>query len=126
MERNLLETGEIYRFVKENRGKYTLFIGAGLSRESGIKTSSEIIKELKRKIYKRYHAGEKTSRKKIDEWTNKQKWFKDTSNKYSAVLDKYFPSSGLRKDYFYKLIKGFLCLKKPKKVLCHNAIFQNF
>jgi NAD-dependent SIR2 family protein deacetylase len=100
----------MYRFIKEKKGKYTLLIGAGLSRESGIKTSSEIIVDLKRKIYKRYHPGEKPSRKKIDEWTNKQKWFKDTSNKYSAVLDKYFPNEGLRRDYFRRLIKG----KEPK------------
>ena len=110
MERNFIETREMYRFIKEKKGKYTLLIGAGLSRESGIKTSSEIIVDLKRKIYKRYHPGEKPSRKKIDEWTNKQKWFKDTSNKYSAVLDKYFPNEGLRRDYFRRLIKG----KEPK------------
>lgn len=109
MDKKFFETTEIYRFVKEKKGKYTLFIGAGLSRESGIKTSSEIIKDLKRKIYKRYHAGEKASKKKIDEWIGKQKWFKGPSNKYSAVLDKYFPNKGLRKDYFNRLIKG----KKP-------------
>ena len=106
MDRNFLETGEIYRFIKENRGKYTLFIGAGLSKESGIKTSAGIIKDLKRKIYKRYHERRKTSGEKIDEWINEQDWFKGQRNKYSAVLDKYFPNKGLRKGYFDRLIKG--------------------
>lgn len=109
MERNFLETGEIYRFIREKKGKYTLLIGAGLSRESGIKTSGEIIKDLKVKIYKSFHGGKKASGKKIDEWINAQDWFKSQRNKYSAVLDKYFPNKGLRKEYFDRLIKG----KKP-------------
>lgn len=100
--------------------KFTIFLGAGVSKSAGIPLASEIVESLSTKLYAKLYGNNKSSTdnkntQRIDTWLKKQPFY-DPENPYASVLDASFPNRIERAAYFNRLIMG----KSPSKT--HLAI----
>lgn len=106
------DVNTLANIVKENPDAFAVLIGAGVSRSAGILMACEIIDALLTDLYKRDVKEMKGRHAKIptrEQWMASEKWIQTSTNLYSDVLERRFPSQGQREKYFKRLIKG----KKP-------------
>ncbi|KHT23564.1 hypothetical protein RC98_21105 [Pectobacterium carotovorum subsp. carotovorum] len=79
-------------YIKTKSGSvpnYSLFLGAGASVTSGIKTAIELVSEWRREIYLRLSEEKLAKDEDIREWLsdNERDWY-DPSNEYSSLFEK--------------------------------------
>ena len=115
----------VYRTIDDllesfNRKKeITIFIGAGVSKSSGIPLASEIITSLGDRLYNENNS-KITKDENVDNWLKNQPFF-DPENPYASILDTAFPNKEERTKYFNTLMEG----KSPTKAHLSIAKLMN-
>lgn len=113
---------DLIRFIetKENKdvSNYSIFLGAGASRSSGISTASELINGWMKELYERYEAKQYIF-SKDSVFDNEQEdlirffeknyssWF-DSSNAYSSLFERKFDLAPQRRRFVEKEVDGKL------------------
>jgi tetratricopeptide (TPR) repeat protein len=102
--------------IRENKGKYILLLGAGVSASAGIplatydfKDSPSIVSRIKREVYRRFNNGKLLIDEEIDKWFKEQGWLQNPGTLYSDALDLIGITERERSDYLRKFFEG----KKP-------------
>ena len=96
---------------------FALFIGAGASASSGIKTASQIISEWHRQLY-----GQSKSVETFEKWLKKQDWYED-EEEYSILFEKTYDQRSQRRVYIEECVKdakpswGYIYLAN---IIAHN------
>lgn len=130
-----------YISIKENRetSNYSIFLGAGASRSSGIATAFELIVEWMEELYERYN-NKKFETSNIDNLNNRYKelklyfereqasWF-DATNPYSSLFERKFDLAPQRRRFIEKEVDeklpsiGYAYLVSLVKHNYFNSIF---
>jgi tetratricopeptide (TPR) repeat protein len=94
-EFELLPQSQVIRLIAQSdRREFTLFLGAGASRSSGVLLASEMIEEWQRMAFEdRAPAGAD-----FDSWCKKQPWF-GKEEAYSMLFEMLFPNPRARQKY---------------------------
>ncbi len=122
LKHKLRTVKDLIRFIetKENKdvSNYSIFLGAGASRSSGISTASELINGWMKELYERYEAEEYTF-SEDGMFDNEQEdlirffeknyssWF-DSSNAYSSLFERKFDLAPQRRRFVEKEVDGKL------------------
>lgn len=85
--------------------KFTIFLGAGVSKSAGIPLASEIVESLSTELYSNNKSPTDKNTQRINIWLKKQPFY-DPENPYASVLDVSFPNRIERAAYFERLISG--------------------
>lgn len=102
---------------------FALLIGAGASATSGAKTSSELIAEWHQQLYE-----QSKSEKPLEEWLEKQDWYKD-EEEYSILFEKVCDQPSQRRNFIEECIKdampswGYIYLANIIALNYFNVIF---
>lgn len=104
---------DIVQIIKNKRDevRFAVLLGAGASVTAGIPLASEMIKELKKKIYERETGSSSASDDEIDGWIKKQDWYKAIPSEelydreYSTVFEKYALSRPDGQAYISECVK---------------------
>lgn len=100
-----------------NTPNFALFIGAGASASSGIKTASRMITEWRRQLYEQSKSGET-----FEKWLKKQDWYED-EEEYSILFEKTYDQRSQRRVYIEECVKdakpswGYIYLAN---IIAHN------
>src|SRR5260221_11820947 len=89
----------IIRDTGKQRPYFAYFLGAGASRQSGVITTSEMIRVFKAKIIERECPKD---RKKDDEkitWLEAQDWYRQDGSEYSKCFERFAPTIRRRQWY---------------------------
>ncbi|MDR5609199.1 MULTISPECIES: SIR2 family protein [unclassified Arsenophonus] len=94
---------DLAEYIKINPGttpNYSLFLGAGASVTSGIRTASDLVDEWREEIYKRLSSAEYSGKENAIEWfkQNHTDWF-DSSNEYSSLFEMKFDLASQRRRF---------------------------
>lgn len=108
----------LIRQRSNNVPNFALLIGAGASVSSGIKSSSNMIKEWREQLY-----DESNSELSIQEWLGNQPWYND-EKEYSLLFEKLYDGRAQRRIYIEKSIEG----AKPSwgYIYLSNIIASNY
>ncbi|KAF5437705.1 Tetratricopeptide (TPR) repeat, partial [Candidatus Methanophagaceae archaeon] len=96
---------------------FALFIGAGTSASSGIKTASQMITEWRRQLYDPSKSDET-----FEEWLKEQDWYED-EEEYSILFEKTYDQRSQRRVYIEECVKdakpswGYIYLAN---IIAHN------
>jgi protein O-mannosyl-transferase len=86
--------------------RFAFFLGAGVSRQSGIITAGEMINHFKRCILDECCPdGLKTGEEK-DQWLAAQGWYKKEGGEYRSLFEQYEPKEIGRQRYIESIIEG--------------------
>lgn len=100
----LTKTGEHLANLILNRNddmaSYALFLGAGASQNSGIRTAEQMIDEWRRQLYAR-----QKTRMRYDNWLDKQSWYK-SDQEYGILFKELYDEPSQRRDYIEKCMEG--------------------
>jgi tetratricopeptide (TPR) repeat protein len=101
-----------------NTPNFALFIGAGASASSGIKTASQMITEWRRQLYEQSKSGET-----FEKWLKKQDWY-DDEEEYSILFEKTYDQRSQRRVYIEECVKD----AKPSwgYIYLSNIIARNY
>lgn len=94
---------DLAEYIKINPGtkpNYSLFLGAGASVTSGIRTASDLVDEWSKEIYERLSSCKYPSKEEAIEWFSKKHadWF-EPSNEYSSLFEKKFDLASQRRRF---------------------------
>ncbi len=111
--------------LNRNEGipNYVLFLGAGASWYSGVRTASEMIGAWRNMLYE--HSGTKEN---YNTWLSKQDWY-DTDGEYGYLFERLFDERAQRRDYIENLLDkaspswGYLYLASLMQGQVFNAVF---
>ena len=107
----------------ENTPSFALLIGAGASKNSGVKLANEMIEEWRRQIYI-----ESQSSEKYEEWVSKQIWY-NADEEYSILFEKVCDQPSQRRIYIEKCVIdakpswGYIYLSNILANNYYNVIF---
>jgi O-acetyl-ADP-ribose deacetylase (regulator of RNase III) len=96
---DLIQDYQIVRHITTDKGSYAVWMGAGISREAGIKTAGEICNALRQDLAK------SAKPKNQDVWATRELNWDDPRRRYSTCLKKY-GAAAARVKYFRGLIQG--------------------
>lgn len=99
-KRSVKDLADYIRIMSGTSPNYSLFLGAGASVTSGIKTGYELVQEWREEIYKRLNPNEYSSPKEAITWLTKNHpdWY-DPSNEYSSLFEKKFDLPSQRRRF---------------------------
>jgi len=107
----------------EGLTNYSLFLGAGASWYSGVKTAYEMIEIWRNRLYK-----QSRTKIKYSEWLIKQDWY-NSDGEYSYLFSHLYDESAQRRDYIGKLLEdsypswGYLYLTSLFQAQISNTVF---
>jgi O-acetyl-ADP-ribose deacetylase (regulator of RNase III) len=104
------------RRILESEGRYACFIGAGASRESGVKLAQEICEEIRADLFKTEEFSETNKDREIQEWENSVLNWDDPGLQYVTCIKAGYGFPEERVDYFRKMLEGI----HPS--FCHYAV----
>lgn len=119
-EHNKREKAHLINLISKrnnNTPNFALFIGAGASASSGIKTASQMIAEWRRQLYEQARSSEA-----FETWLKKQDWYKD-EEEYSILFEKVYDQRSQRRNYIEECVKdaklswGYIYLAN---IIAHN------
>lgn len=90
--------------TKDHHPNFVLFLGAGASTTSGVKTASEMINEWRDKYYKMYSDVTKISRE--DFFKNPDQHWYESAQEYATLFEKLFDQPSQRREYVEDAIKS--------------------
>jgi tetratricopeptide (TPR) repeat protein len=101
-----------------NTPNFALFIGAGASSSSGIKTASQMITEWRRQLY-----DQSKSNETLEKWLKKQDWY-DDEEEYQILFEKIYDQRSQRRVYIEECVKD----AKPSwgDIYLANIIANNY
>ena len=91
---------EVIRNITTSTGSFVAWLGAGPSREAGIKTGGEICTQLREEMVSSVRPTD------ADAWAAAELNWDDQKRRYSAVLQQARPTRALRVQYFRELVRG--------------------
>lgn len=102
----------------DNTPNFALFIGAGASVLSGVKSAIEMIEEWRYRLYE-----QSRSKKEYDDWLSKQEWF-NSDKEYSILFEKVCDTPAQRRTCIENCVKD----AKPSwgYIYLANLIANNF
>ena len=98
---------EVIRYVLQERGRFTAFLGAGASVEARVPTASQIAQEIYERLRENNPSGDEVALKEALNWD-------DPRRRYATSLDRY-GNPAARVQYFRRLLRG----REP--AFCHHA-----
>ncbi|MQY58157.1 MAG: hypothetical protein GH144_00920 [Clostridia bacterium] len=107
----------------EGRPNYVLFLGAGASWNSRVKTASEMIETWRNRLYERNR-----TRVKYKTWLSKQSWY-NTDKEYGYLFGYLYDEQSQRRDYIETILKnaspslGYVYLASLLENQIFNAVF---
>lgn len=107
----------------EGMPSYALFLGAGASRNSNIKTADEMIDTWRNQLYQREKA-----RMRYSTWLAKQSWYK-SEDEYGALFGELYDEASQRRDHIEKCMEnahptwGYAYLASLLQNNIFNAVF---
>jgi NAD-dependent SIR2 family protein deacetylase len=107
----------------EDRPNYVLFLGAGASWNSGVKTANEMIEIWRNSLY-----GRSRTRMKYKTWLSKQSWY-NTDEEYGYLFGYLYDEQSQRRDYIETILKnasptwGYVYLASLLQNQIFNAVF---
>jgi len=107
----------------ESLTSYALFLGAGASWYSGVKTADEMIEMWRNRLYT-----QSRTRIKYSEWLIKQDWY-GSGGEYSHLFSHLYDEPAQRRDYIGKLLEGsypmwgYLYLTSLLQAQIFNTVF---
>ena len=84
----------------EGLTNYAMFLGAGASWYSGVKTADEMIEMWRNRLY-----AQSRTKIKYSEWLSKQDWY-GSDGEYSYLFSHLYDEPAQRRDYIGKLLEG--------------------
>ncbi|HID3529016.1 TPA: SIR2 family protein [Serratia marcescens] len=99
-KRSVKDLADYIRIQSGSSPNYSLFLGAGASVTSGIKTGFELVQEWRAEIYKRLSIEPYSSPSKAKEWLSEKHpdWY-DQNNEYSSLFEKKFDLPSQRRRF---------------------------
>ena len=99
-KRNITDLARHLKNRTDEESNYILFLGAGASVTSGIRTGNKLVELWKKEIYE----GEKNNdsdylKEDIEEWVKKQIQWYDENNAYSSLFEKRFDLPAQRRNF---------------------------
>jgi O-acetyl-ADP-ribose deacetylase (regulator of RNase III) len=99
---------DVLRYVRQQPGRYALFMGAGASLEADVLTADQICRDIRHRLEQQHPS---RSQDDLDELLN----WNDPRRRYSTCLMRYGRSAAQRVAYFRELLKA----KQP--AFCHHS-----
>lgn|GEM_PF-2953436 len=94
-EPNVLSQNQVIRLITQaNKREFTLLLGAGASKSSGVPLASEMIAEWRRMAYEE----SEPAGKEFEPWCAEQPWYK-ADDEYSQLFEMLFPNERARQIY---------------------------
>ncbi|MET4862269.1 SIR2 family protein [Morganella morganii] len=99
-KRSVKDLADYIKIRSGNSPNYSLFLGAGASVTSGIRTGYELVQEWREEIYKRFSGELYSSQENAVEYLsrNHPDWY-DQSNEYSSLFEKKFDLPSQRRRF---------------------------
>jgi len=107
----------------EDRPNYVLFLGAGASWNSGVKTAKEMIETWRNVLY-----GRSRTRMTYRTWLSKQSWY-NTDEEYGYLFGYLYDEQSQRRDYIETILKnanpswGYVYLASLLQKQIFSAVF---
>lgn len=109
---------------------YSLFLGAGASVTSGIKTAVELVDRWREEVYERFSTENYTDKKTAQQWLNEhaRDWY-ETSNEYSSLFEKKFDLPSQRRRFVEEQVDkklpsiGYAYLVELFDKRCFDTVF---
>jgi hypothetical protein len=108
MSEPMLKLDEFLRELKVNRDSpHMMFIGAGASVESGVKSASDCIQEWKEDLFNTRNGGPAKSRDELDGWLRQQIEYppQGAPDEYGFYVQRCFPNPSARRKYFERICR---------------------
>lgn len=83
----------------DKSAQFSLFLGAGSSVSSGVKTASQMIAEWRRKLFASYKGNDH-----FDVWLKRQDWY-ESDEEYSQLFELVYDQPSQRRAYIEKTVK---------------------
>lgn len=102
---------------------YALFLGAGASLNSGVKTADQMVEVWRNRLYK-----QKRTKIKYSDWLAKQNWY-GSDEEYSYLFSRLYDEPAQRRDYIGQLLEGshpnwgYLYLASLLQARIFNTVF---
>ncbi|EPK6499805.1 SIR2 family protein [Klebsiella aerogenes] len=99
-KRSVKDLADYIRIRSGTSPNYSLFLGAGASVTSGIRTGFELVQEWRKEIFNRFATVPYTDSKEAIDWLakNHPDWY-DQSNEYSSLFEKKFDLPSQRRRF---------------------------
>lgn len=110
--------------TQDHHPNFVLFLGAGASVTSGVKTANQMINEWREKYYLMY----KTEKQSFEDFYKEQHWYK-SENEYSILFEKLFDEPSQRREYIESCLFdaspswGYIYLVNLIKEKIFNTVF---
>ncbi len=95
---------EIATVVKEEKGRYVLWAGAGLSAEAGVKTAQAICQDIRGELVQEHLDADASSPEAVEKWADKNLNWKDPDKRYLTCLTKRYRNEARRVRYFRRIL----------------------
>jgi hypothetical protein len=102
---------------------YALFLGAGASWNSGVKTADQMVEDWRRQLYER-----SGKRLKYPNWLKRQNWY-NTDEEYAVLFDTIYDLPSQRRDFIERCLEnahptwGYVYLASLLQAQVFNAVF---
>jgi len=99
-KRTVKDLADYIRTRSGSMPNYSLFLGAGASVTSGIRTAAELVDEWRKEVFERLATTSYTDTESAKEWlrSNEMDWY-DDSNEYSSLFEKKFDLPAQRRRF---------------------------
>jgi hypothetical protein len=112
--------------IKDTKGhpRFTVLLGAGASRQSGIITASEMIVDFKKRLIAELCPDGLDTDEQKEKWLCEQDWYPQAGNEYCGLFEKLEPKEYGRRGYIERLTDG----KEPSfgYAVLANLISSNY
>jgi O-acetyl-ADP-ribose deacetylase (regulator of RNase III)/NAD-dependent SIR2 family protein deacetylase len=105
MEIRVLSDGEVVRLLLSGAGRYALWLGAGVSADSGIQTAQAICDGIRATLLKGQKAVDPNDATAVGEWANRALNWSDPERRYTTCIRKAHPNPAMRVSYFRGLLR---------------------
>jgi O-acetyl-ADP-ribose deacetylase (regulator of RNase III)/NAD-dependent SIR2 family protein deacetylase len=111
----ILSDAEVVRLLLSGAGRYAVWLGAGVSADSGIQTASAICESIRVEMLKNQSSVDQSDTAAVAEWADRTLDWKDPQRRYTTCIRRAYPNPAMRISYFREL------LRKSKPAFCHYA-----
>ena len=111
----VLSDAAVVRHLLGGSGRYALWLGAGVSADSGIQTANAICNSIRASLLQTQSAVDVTDARAVEEWANRTLDWSDAQRRYTTSIRKAHPNPAMRVSYFRGL------LRESKPAFCHYA-----
>lgn len=127
-EFKIIDPFKVFRTIIQNKGQFSIFLGAGASVEAKVPTADMICQEIASDIISlENERREVTNEKLLDTENDKKQWLNDTvswdddESRYSTSIKYLYSQQSERIDYFRRMLHG----KNPSFIHYATAILMH-